>query len=262
MSHNAIAHRVAQGRLVIVGEGVFAVAPVLGYDDLGSWMGATLTAPGSRLSLGWAGFAWGFWYRPGGPVTVTRPGNGGPRRMSGVVAYRSTVVDEESTELHGIPITTVPRTLLDLARRSSWKALARGVRDAVRVELTTVPELFDFVAARVRRRGAKRLLKILAEYSGLPLQRARSGAEVRALQLLRAARRPAPELNVTIAGREADWSGPISSSLSRLTARPTTKTSGRTHARKRYGEPLGGLFAASSRITSTTNRTASLPWPP
>ena len=66
MSADAIYQRLESERLVSVGEGVFAVAPVLGHDDWGRWMGATLTAPGSRLSLEWAGFAWGFWYRPSG----------------------------------------------------------------------------------------------------------------------------------------------------------------------------------------------------
>lgn len=58
MSPDAIYQRLASGRFVQAGEGVFGVAPILEHDDWGKWMGATLTAPGSRLSLGWAGFAW------------------------------------------------------------------------------------------------------------------------------------------------------------------------------------------------------------
>ncbi len=128
MSPDAIYQRVESGRFAQVGEGVFAVAPILEHDDWGKWMGATLTAPGSRLSLGWAGFAWGFWYRPAGLITVTRPGSGGPRRLSGV-GLSSTTVDAESTHHRGIPITTVERTLLDMTRYASNAALARGVRE-------------------------------------------------------------------------------------------------------------------------------------
>jgi hypothetical protein len=51
LSDTAIAHRVDCERLTIVHEGVFAIPPVLEYDDLGHWKGATLTAPDSRLSL-------------------------------------------------------------------------------------------------------------------------------------------------------------------------------------------------------------------
>src|SRR4029079_11340519 len=38
--------------------------------------------------------------------TVTRLGSGGPRRLGGLVAYRSSTLDGERTLLHGIPITT------------------------------------------------------------------------------------------------------------------------------------------------------------
>ena len=208
LSHDAVAHRVASGRLAIVHEGVFALPPVLDYDDLGQWMGATLTAPESRLSLGSAGHAWGIWYRPSGLISITRPGSGGPRRMSGVIAYRSTTVAEESTDLDGIPITTPERTLLDLSRNSSLASLARGVRDAIRLERTTLADLASFTRERRRRIGARRLEGVLIRYSGLPLRRARSGAEIRALELIRDAKRPMPRLNVKIAGEEADLSWP------------------------------------------------------
>jgi very-short-patch-repair endonuclease len=50
------------------------------------------------------------------------------------------------------------------------------------------------------------LLQVVARYSGLPLERARSGAEVRAFEILRDAKRPLPHLNRRIAGEEADLS--------------------------------------------------------
>ena len=205
MSPDAIYQRVDSGRFVNVEEGVFAVAPVLEHDDWGKWMGATLTAPGSRLSLGWAGFAWGFWYRPSGLITVTRPGSGGPRRLSGVRAYRSMTVEAESTHHRGIPITTVERTLLDMTRYASDAALARGVREAVR-ELTTLEALATFTLERSKRRGARRMLRVLNLYSGLPIEGARSSSEVKALLVLREAKRPMPRLNIKIAGEEADLS--------------------------------------------------------
>ena len=123
------------------------------------------------------------------------------------MAYRSTTVAAESTELNGIPITSVERTLLDLSRYASAAALARGVREACR-ELTTLSALATFTLERSKRRGARRLLGVLNKYSGLPINRARSGAEVKALELLRAANRPMPALNVKIAREEADLSWP------------------------------------------------------
>jgi len=208
LSDAAIAHRLAVGRLVAVEQGVFAVAPVLSHDNWGHWMAATLTAPGSVLSHASAGAAWGFWSSRAGVETITRPGSGGPRRHGGVLAFRSSSLEGECELLRGIPITSVPRTLLDLAARVTSRALARAVREAVRLRLTTIAALADCLGRHRGRRGAARLAAALARYAGLPLARARSGAEVRALEVLRAAGRPLPQLNVRIVGEEADLSWP------------------------------------------------------
>src|SRR5918996_1594192 len=122
LSDTAIAHRVATGRLVIVEEGVFAVAPVLEHDDWGRWMGATLTAPDTVLSHASAAAAWGFWSTPRRFETVTRPGSGGPRRHGGVLVFRSSTLEGDGQVLRGIPITSVVRTLLDQATQGSDRA--------------------------------------------------------------------------------------------------------------------------------------------
>ena len=202
-----IERRVAAGRLVPTEEGVYAVAPLLTHDDLGKWMGATLTAPDSFLSLMSGAAARGFWSLPRPFETVTRPGNGGPVFHGGVRVYRSITLGDDTEELDGIPITTVPRTLLDLARIGiSDRALARAVREAIRLKRTSTAALTDSLIAHKGFRGTGRLAKTLARYSGLPLERARSGAEVRALERLRDADRPMPKLNHRIAGEEADLS--------------------------------------------------------
>ncbi|HVE68044.1 MAG TPA: hypothetical protein VNB64_05625 [Solirubrobacteraceae bacterium] len=208
LSDSAIAHRVAAGRLVAVEPAVFAVAPVLEHDEWGRWMGATLTAPGSVLSHASAAAAWGFASFPRDFETITRPGGGGPRRHGGVLVFRSARLDGDRARLRGIPITSVPRTLLDLAGSRRPRALARAVREAIRLELTTTAELADCLGRHRGRRGAARLGATLARYAGLPLERARSGAEVRALEVLRAGARPLPRLNVRIAGEEADLTWP------------------------------------------------------
>lgn len=109
LSDAAIAHRLATGRLLIVEQGVFAVAPVLKHDPWGRWKAATLTAPESVLSHASAGAAWGFLSPRRGLETITRPGSGGPRRHGGVLVFRSSRLEGESELLRGIPITSVPR---------------------------------------------------------------------------------------------------------------------------------------------------------
>jgi hypothetical protein len=206
-SDHAIQHRLRTGRLVVTEEGVLAVPPVLD-DDRGRWMEATLTAPETFLSRVSAAAAYGFWSWPRDFETVTRRGSGGPRRLGRVLVYRSETLEDETTRLDGIPITTAERVLLDLATFLSRKALARAVREAVRLQHTSPPAIVDCLARHRGERGTGRLQRVLAAYAGLPLHRARSGSEVQALMVLRDAGRALPRLNHEIAGEEADLSWP------------------------------------------------------
>lgn len=208
LSAHAIAHRVLAGRLVIVERGVYAVAPVLAHDPWGRWMTATLTHAGSVLSHLSAAVAWKLLSFERGLITITRRGSHGRRVHGGVLVHQSTVLDGEVTTLNGIPITTVARTLVDIAGTVSERALRRAVREAVRLELVTMVELGDALGRYRGRRGVRELARTLARYSGLPLERARSGAEVRALEILRDADVPMPRLNRYVACVEADLSWP------------------------------------------------------
>jgi len=205
-SDQAVAHRLAHGRWARIHEGVYAVAPALD-DDRSHWMAATLTEAGSVLSHASAAAAWGWWDRPREVETVTRPGDGGPVCHEGVLVHRSETLAGDTTVHRGIPITRVPRTLLDLAPRVSYGLLARSVREAIRLQTTTPAEIIDGLATRHRgRRGSRRVATIVSRYTGLPVHRCRSGAEVLALEVLRDAGRPGPLVNHRIAGEEADLS--------------------------------------------------------
>jgi Protein of unknown function (DUF559) len=205
MTETMIDERLRSGRLVAVEDGVLAIAPVL-EDDWGRWMGATLTTPDTELSHVSACAAYGAWSLPRDFETVTRPGNGGPRRHGGLLVFRSLTLEGETTELNGVPITTIERTLIDLARSVSRPALARALREAVRLKLTTVHRVADAHGRSSPRRRSKALAQAIARYTGLPLERARSGAEVRAMEVLRDAGRRLPLLNERRAGEEADLS--------------------------------------------------------
>jgi hypothetical protein len=205
LSHHAIQHRVDRGALTVVEQGVYALPPVLA-DPRGAWMGATLTAPDTFVSHASAGAAYGVARDPRGFVVVTRPGSGGRCRHGGLLVCRSTTLDGETTTMDGIPITTPERTLLDLSAWATEKDLARSVREAIRLGHTSLPAIVEALERHRRRRGATKLRGVAARYSGLPLERARSGAEVRALEVLRAAGCVMPDLNRRIAGEEADLS--------------------------------------------------------
>jgi hypothetical protein len=238
MSETAIRYRLAAGRLVAAEEGVFAVAPLL-EDDWGRWMGATLTAPGSVLSHTSAAVAWGMLSVPRPSECVTRAGSGGPRRHGGVLAYRSSTLVGEVTTRRGVPITSAPRTLLDLARTARGPVLARALREAVRLRRTTLVALGDYLGECRGRRGSRRLALTIARYAGLPLERARSGAEVRALEIIREANRPLPRLNARIAGEEADLSWPAERLIIEIDGAPFHLDVGEDQRKQRTWERTG-----------------------
>jgi hypothetical protein len=194
---------VAAGRLRAVHEGVFAGRPFLD-DERGRWMAATLTAPGTCLSHASSAALHGFWDRLRQVETVTRPGNGGPRRIDGLFVYRSTTLAGNTMTVDGIPTTTPERAIIEMAPYVDDSGLARVVREAMRIKRSNAADLLGAVDNHARRRGTRRVLRALARYAGLPVSKARSGAEIRALMVLRDAGRVVPLLNENVAGEEAD----------------------------------------------------------
>lgn len=96
------------------------------------------------------------------------------------------------------------RILLDLATFTSDTALAKALRDAIRLDRISKPVLGDHLGRFNGRNGSIRLAETYARYMDLPIERAKSGAEIRAMEVLRDAGRPLPDLNFEIAGHEAD----------------------------------------------------------
>jgi predicted transcriptional regulator of viral defense system len=203
ITDRGIRHRLRAGRLVATEEGVYAFTPLLD-DPWGRWMGATLTDEDTFIALVSACVAYGWLEREPPLVQVMRPGNGGPRPHGGVLVTRRPDLPGTVGSLRGVPITSPERTLLDVVPLLGRKALARALRQAVRREHTTLHALTDFLLAHPRRRGVRRLRRAVSLHAGLPLERARSGAEVRALLVLRDGAHEVPLLNHKVAGLEGD----------------------------------------------------------
>lgn len=103
------------GRLNHVHAGVFAV----GHERLtvrGRWMAAVLTCrDGTLLSHGDAGALWDLVPVGGSRIHVTVP-SAGTRRRSGLAVHETARFEPEERAIRdAIPVTSVPRTLLDLA---------------------------------------------------------------------------------------------------------------------------------------------------
>jgi very-short-patch-repair endonuclease len=99
------------------------------------------------------------------------------------------------TTVDGIPVTTVPRTLFDLAAVIPFHQLSRAVNEAEVRRLWDPLSLNDLLTRHPRRPGAAALRAVLAT-PGVNITR--SELEDRFLELLRDARLPRPETNVSI----------------------------------------------------------------
>lgn len=83
---------------------------------------------------------------PADVIDITRPYGASARRGS-VHIHRSTLVPAHHvTTVRGVPVTTVPRTLFDLARRTGPRGLDRMVEEALRDRLCTVGSLHRVLA--------------------------------------------------------------------------------------------------------------------
>jgi very-short-patch-repair endonuclease len=127
------------------------------------------------------------------------------RRTEGVITHRSRTLNaRDATTFRGIPVTTVPRTLVDLAKYLSLDALARACHEAG-VRYGTTPKAVEAVLARrPTSPGAKKLRKVIHGDVHVTL----SKLEAHFLELLRNADLPLPVTNRPAGSHRVDCRWP------------------------------------------------------
>jgi very-short-patch-repair endonuclease len=160
-SSSAIDRRIEAGRLHVLHPGVYAVGHRVVPRE-GRWMAAILASGvGTVLSHRSAAALWRL--RPGGPlVEVTVPSRRG--RANGILRHTSSLMPfDEVTEHDGIPVTTVPRTLLDLAAVLRPRDVERAINEAEVLRLGDALSLPELVERYPGRRGVAKLRRILGD---------------------------------------------------------------------------------------------------
>jgi very-short-patch-repair endonuclease len=204
-SHATIVHRTAGLRRLHDGVFLLSHSPPTKRQRRRA---ATLTTPDSNLSHASAGDDWGFRRFDGAFETITRPGTSGRRRQGNLLVMSSLVIAGDVTTHNGLRITTPERTVIDLAPHLSDRALRKAFREAIRLKLLTPLSMLETLKNHRGRRGTSKLNKLAARYTRLPIDRCRSDPEAMALELIDNARLPIPQVNVDVAGEEADLSWP------------------------------------------------------
>jgi predicted transcriptional regulator of viral defense system len=199
-----IRDRVRAGRLISLHRGVFA----LGHRRIGlrgEWIAAVLAAgPAAVLSHGSGAHLWDL-RRSRGAVDVTRSSGGVGR--AGIRIHQARLLSLDITARAEIPVTTVERTLADIAAGLDERQLERAVIAADRAGELNWPRLVETLDRSSGRVGIARLRRVVSATDPHAVE-ARSPLEVDFLALCRGAGLPAPQINVLVEGRLVDFFWP------------------------------------------------------
>jgi predicted transcriptional regulator of viral defense system len=202
-SRVGVKRMVDAGRLHRIAFGVYAV----GHTDLsrhGECLAAVLAVgPGSLLSYHSAGWLWGLWVGSPVPIHVTATVTRHHPTPKGLVRHRARNIDEADRALvDRIPVTSVARTLLDLAWKLPSDQLRRVLARAEDLRLIDLEALHDVIERNRGHHGAKRLRFALATYER-PIW-SRSEFERRFVECLVDAGLPRPATGWNEVGHELD----------------------------------------------------------
>jgi len=160
LSGAAIRRWTVSGRLHRLHRGVYAV----GHPSLtghGRWLAAVLACgPAALLSHASAAALWGL--RPTSRALIDVTAASATKR-SGLTVHRARhLSDDDRSERHGIPVTAIPRTLLDLAAVLPARSVARAWEEADRLRLLDVRAMRATSARTPGHHGLPTLLSLMA----------------------------------------------------------------------------------------------------
>jgi very-short-patch-repair endonuclease/predicted transcriptional regulator of viral defense system len=211
LGEEAIEVRLKAGRLHRLHPGIYAVGHRVVSRE-GRWMAAVLfCGRGAALSHRTAAVLWGLRRSSSRASDVTSGSKS--RSRSGIHRHYAVLPVDEVTIERRIPVTTVPRTLFDLAAVASVDEVEHAFRESEYLRLHDRLSLRDLLARYPGRQGSRAIRECLARRAETP-GRARSWLEERFLPFLRVHRLPVPRLNAWVEAGERSfevdcfWPGP------------------------------------------------------
>jgi predicted transcriptional regulator of viral defense system len=193
LGREAIEVRLRAGRLHRLHRGVYAVGHQASSRQA-RWMAAVLACgPGASLSHRSAAALWEIREPMGRAIEVTTPAKS--RSRESIHRHFAILPPDEVTTYRGIPVTTVPRTIFDLATSSSVDVVEHALRQSEYLQLHDRLSLPDLLARYPGRRGCRAIRECLWRRRNLPSGRARSWLEREFLPFLRSNGLSRPQLN-------------------------------------------------------------------
>jgi len=191
----AVHERLLTGRLHRIHQRVYSLTPGV-MTERGRFMAAVLACgPDAVLSHRSAAYLWGLIDTWEEPIDVTAPNRRG-RNPEGVAAHRDGSLQPiDRTTRHGIPCTTVARTILDFAAvEPDWK-VRKIVAEAEVLQILDKAKLRALLKRSRRRRGVARL-RLILDTIHPQTKRTRSELERLFLGMCTKGSVPEPEVNV------------------------------------------------------------------
>ena len=203
VSARAIERRLESGHLHVLFRGAYAVGST-NVSQQGRWLAAVLSAgEEAALSHRSAAALWRLARIPDAPIEVI-VSSGSRARRSGLIIHRSTCsTSSDLTVNDGIPVTTVERTLVDLATRVTPRQVEEAFYRAESRGLCDRGVLSRCLAVAGTRRGSGVLRGLLADRA-LPLADANPGLERRFLRFCQARGLPIPAVNAPLGDHTVD----------------------------------------------------------
>lgn len=211
MTAAMIGERIRAGRLLRLHPGVYAVGHARLRSE-GHWLAAVLAVgPGAVLSHRDAAGLHGL--RPANHARIDVSTRGRARTSPKITVHRTRVLAaDDVTSIAGIPVTTVARTLVDLAGAVPRDHLAKAIKEAER-QRTFDLRAIRAAMARTRGRtgrGHQALKQAIEEHAALGLSATDSVLEDAFLRLVDRTGLSKPATQVLVAGFKVDavWRTP------------------------------------------------------
>jgi len=206
LSRSQIKWRVRRRRLHPVRRGVYAV----GHSLLGSegrWLAAVLAfGDGAALSHVSAAALWGIRPSASALIDVTVPSRSGRAQRPGIRIHRGPLPPEDVMVRDVIPVTTLARTLVDLAGVIPFGALKKAIKKSERLRLFDLTAVRLALARNTGRPGAGALARALTKYEEPPFTH--SDLEELMYELCERNGLPTPVVNGVVAAYEVDFLWP------------------------------------------------------
>ena len=195
-SETAIDKRIRAGRLHRVHAGVYSVGHRL-LTRQGLWMAAVLASGADALLSHWSAAAlWGIRPNRRSRIDVTVAHRS--RSSRAIHRHVSTVPEDERAVHEGVPVTSVHRTIFDLAAAEDIDGAVAMVKEAEYLNRWDRLSLPDLVERYPGKRGSRKVRSALQRLEEEPAGRTRSKLEERFAPFLRRRQLPLPRFNDSI----------------------------------------------------------------